>query len=261
MIENTLFRPAYIAAPFAAWQGGYLPDGSRDRLLVFENVKRARLLAAYGFRKEGIAPVYVHEQIEAGVFGNDGNPEDRERGLLAAATIAEAVALAGGELWLLELPDGSFSRGCEHERAAFERAARTVGAGYTIRTFKALSCYPDGVICTGVEHFAPPYDHALGEPKPDLDAGVCPPGAAFAVKLVSVKFEIHAADGSIAVHEGPLANFREVVGRVTDETLRVLSNLLQAAENAPPDDANRYADREALALACEAARKLLGLAS
>lgn len=212
MIENTLFRPAYIAAPFAAWAGLSEPNGA-CALTVAENVKRARTLAAYGFRKEGIAPVYVHEQIEAGVFGNDGNPEDRERGLLADAAIAEAVAIAGGELWLLELPDGTFSRGCEHERAAFERAARTVGVGYTIRTFKALSCYPDGVICTGVEHFAPPYDHALGEPEPDLDSGVCPLGAAFAVKLVSVKFEIHAADGSSATHEGPLTSVKELVAR------------------------------------------------
>jgi hypothetical protein len=199
VIENVTFRPAYLAAPFAPW-------GS---LSALDNTIRARTLARYAITKEGIAPVYVHEAVWLGAFGDESKPEERERGLRASLAIAEAVALAGGELWLLELPDGSFSSGCERERATFERAARGVGIGYTIRQFKALSCYPGGVICSGVEHFAPPYDHALGDPEPTASSA-CPPGAGFVVKIVSVKFEIHDAYGNVAKHEGPLEHMKEI---------------------------------------------------
>lgn len=198
--EFTPFRPAYLAAPFAPW-------GSLSSL---DNTIRARTLAHYAITKEGIAPVYVHEAVWLGAFGDESKPEERERGLQASLAIAEAVALAGGELWLLELPDGTFSNGCERERATFERAARGVGLGYTIRQFKSLSCYADGVICTGIEHFAPPYDHALGEPEALAPGEACPPGAGFVVKIKSVKFEIHDAFGNVAKHEGPLEHMKEI---------------------------------------------------
>lgn len=201
MIENVAFRPAYLAAPFRAW-------GS---LSALDNTIRVRTLAHHAIKNEQIAPVYVHEAVWLGAFGDDNKPDERERGMLASLAIAEAVALAGGELWLLELPDGTFSTGTERERGAFENAARSTGQRYTIRQFKAASCYPDGVICTGVQHFAKPYDHALGEPVPSDESRDV--AFAFKVTIESVKFTIHAADGSSATHEGPLASVKELVAR------------------------------------------------
>ena len=154
--ERAAFRVAYIAAPFAPWEGETTDPTVWGYLGVEDNLGRVRKLAAHAFRHEsGIAPVYIHEAIALGVYGNDENPEERERGLQAAALIAESIAVAGGELWLLELPNGRLSHGTAFEAAAFLRAAKRAGLVATVRRFKALSCYNDGVICLGIEHVFP----------------------------------------------------------------------------------------------------------
>jgi hypothetical protein len=236
--ETVAFRPAYLAAPFAA-----KPEFD---LSALDNTIRARSLAHFAIEREQIAPVYVHEAVWLGAFGDDNKPEDRERGLLASLAIAEAIAVAGGELWLLELPDGSLSHGVERELRAFVEAAHSAGHVATVRRWHSCAFSencpgfdlvstrhmrpndaPDpvdefgGVHCAGCAtvHGEPDYCPECGrrrrhpgEDEPQA-ASECPKGAEFAVKIVSCKFEVHAADGSVALHEGPLESLKAIIAR------------------------------------------------
>ena len=103
--------PIYIAAPYAP----------RPGLTTTENITRAHALARHAMRL-GYAPVVIHGAVQVGVFGNDDDPEERARGIEAACAIAAAIGRAGGELWLLVLPEGGLSSGCEREARAFESA-------------------------------------------------------------------------------------------------------------------------------------------
>jgi len=67
----------YIAAPY----GDPTPEG-RAR-----NTARARWLATVAHRM-GLAPVYVHDSIELGVFGDDTDPKSRAVGLDSACSLA-----------------------------------------------------------------------------------------------------------------------------------------------------------------------------
>ena len=115
-------RLVYVAAPLAPWKAQG-PDAAGYIVAIeqFEHVKRANKIARAAL-EAGYAPILVHNDVRAGVFGSDDVDADRERGLRACVATGEAVARAGGELWLLLLPDGTASHGCHTERAAFSRA-------------------------------------------------------------------------------------------------------------------------------------------
>lgn len=114
-------RLVYVAAPLAPWKAR--PPGASEYLTIeqFEHVKRANKIARAAL-EAGFAPILVHNDVRAGVFGSDDVDADRERGIACCVATVEAVARAGGELWLLLLPDGTASHGCHTERAAFSRA-------------------------------------------------------------------------------------------------------------------------------------------
>lgn len=101
---------AYIAAPY----GAPTAEGRA------ENTRRALALAALAVAW-GRAPICVHPLIEAGALGDDGLPADRERGIACCIAQVEAVARAGGELWLLLGDGGWISDGCRRELETWER--------------------------------------------------------------------------------------------------------------------------------------------
>ena len=70
----------------------------------------------------GYAPIVIHGAVQVGVYGDDADPPERARGIEAACAIAKAVGRAEGELWLLRLPGGGVSSGCDREARAFETA-------------------------------------------------------------------------------------------------------------------------------------------
>lgn len=81
--------PVYISAPYAA----PTPE------LRAWNAARASALARLAVA-EGYAPIVVHNDIEAGVFGDDGNEIDRELGLDCDLSLLRMVAShTGGQLW------------------------------------------------------------------------------------------------------------------------------------------------------------------
>ena len=80
---------------------------------------------------EGHAPLLVHREVRAGLYGRDEVPEERERGLRATRSLARMVGNAQGELWILQLPSGQISSGCVGERTSFVSGAlraRDMGA-------------------------------------------------------------------------------------------------------------------------------------
>ena len=103
----------YIAAPYAANEG----------LSIEENVQRAVALAEMAVF-EGYAPLFVHREVSAGLYGRDEVLEERERGLRATRALARMVGYAQGELWILQLPSGKISSGCdgEHDRFVYGAA-------------------------------------------------------------------------------------------------------------------------------------------
>jgi hypothetical protein len=110
----------YVAAPFAPNEG----------LSIEENVRRAVALAEMA-ASLGCAPLLVHREVRAGLYGRDEVPEERERGLRATRAIAQMVGYAQGELWILQLPSGQISSGCIGERTSFVSGAlraRDMGA-------------------------------------------------------------------------------------------------------------------------------------
>lgn len=100
--------PIYIAAP-------YRPVA---QMSILDNVWRAERLAAVA-RSHGHAPVCIHRAILAGMYGDDNDPTERDRGVALACAIAEAIGKAGGELWILLTPTGQISAGCAREASAF----------------------------------------------------------------------------------------------------------------------------------------------
>ena len=106
--------PVYIAAPFAPNEG----------LSISENVARAAALAALAV-EEGLAPIFIHREVATGLFGRDEVPEERARGLALTRRLAEVVGEAQGALWVLELPSGALSSGCEGVVEAFMAASVT----------------------------------------------------------------------------------------------------------------------------------------
>jgi hypothetical protein len=110
----------YIAAPYASNEG----------LSIEENVRRAVALAEMAVT-EGYAPLLVHREVHAGLYGRDEVMEERERGLRATRALARMVGYAQGDLWILQLPSGQISSGCIGERTSFVSGAlraRDMGA-------------------------------------------------------------------------------------------------------------------------------------
>lgn len=103
-----MITPVYIVAPFAPNEG----------LSVEDNVARAVALAAHAVTK-GMAPLLVHREVDAGLYGRDDIPEERARGLALTRRLAQAMGEARGALWVLELPSGRLSSGCAGEVEAF----------------------------------------------------------------------------------------------------------------------------------------------
>lgn len=112
----------YIAAPYAA----PTPEGRA------ENTRHAADLAALAVAW-GRAPICVHPLIRAGVFGDDDNPADRERGLACCVAQVEAVTRSGGERWILLRDDESMSEGCRRELEAWGRVG---GSSNRVRWFR-----------------------------------------------------------------------------------------------------------------------------
>ena len=113
----------YIAAPFVPNEG----------LSIEENVRRAVALAEMAVT-EGYAPLLVHREVRAGLYGRDEVMEERERGLRATRALARMVGYAQGDLWILQLPSGQISSGCVGERTSFVSGAlRARDMGATLR--------------------------------------------------------------------------------------------------------------------------------
>lgn len=102
---------AYICAPFAA----PTDEERRANVAVAMAMSRAALEA-------GRTPVVIHATIEAGGMGRDDVPEERRRGLEAAVSLAEAVAIGWGELWVCTARNGGLSTGMVYEVVAFVKA-------------------------------------------------------------------------------------------------------------------------------------------
>jgi hypothetical protein len=112
-----MHTPVYIAAPFAPNEG----------LSIEENIARAVALAEQAV-EEGFAPILVHREVALGLYGRDEIPEERARGLALTRRLAEVVGSVRGAMWVLELPSGRLSSGCEGEVEAFMAAAWNAGA-------------------------------------------------------------------------------------------------------------------------------------
>ena len=94
----------YVAAPFS--------DASPT--IRAWHVARAVLLARLAMAC-GLAPVEPHTSIAAGVYGDDSNPEQRARGMVATRQIAALVMSGGGKMWALLRDDYSMSDGVRDE--------------------------------------------------------------------------------------------------------------------------------------------------
>ena len=105
----------YIAAPYAANEG----------LSIEENEQRAVVLAELA-AAQGYTPLFVHREVGMGLYGRDEVPEERERGLRSTRMLAQTVGYAQGELWMLRLPSGRWSTGCEGERIGFILGAQAL---------------------------------------------------------------------------------------------------------------------------------------
>lgn len=117
--------PVYICAPYSA----PAPEG---RAL---NVDRARALAELAVRV-GLAPICIHGDIAAGVFGDDADPAQRARGLEAACALVAACPA----MWIASVPDAPFapweprlSPGMEQEmQVAQALGHRMMGAPWSV---------------------------------------------------------------------------------------------------------------------------------
>jgi len=82
--------PVYIAAPY----------GDPDPQIRAWHTARAACIARIAVLA-GHAPIIVHNDIEAGVFGDDGTPADREAGLDCCLAMVRIVAAGYGSFWEL----------------------------------------------------------------------------------------------------------------------------------------------------------------
>lgn len=98
----------YIAGPF----------GDPSPTVRAWHVARASLLGRLALEC-GHAPVVVHPSIAAGVYGDDADPAQRERGLRAALEVMRGC----DEMWVLLRDDGTKSDGVRAERRAWNLAA------------------------------------------------------------------------------------------------------------------------------------------
>jgi len=135
-------KTVYIAAQYGA-------ATAEERA---RNAARARWLATVAHRM-GLAPVYVHDAIEVGVFGDDADPKARNAGLASATAIAASCLLfwaadadyAGQRINLTLAP--RFSAGVNAELEAWEAAhpkGRPVAYNWTRwRDYAAFSLRED----------------------------------------------------------------------------------------------------------------------
>lgn len=98
----------YIAGPYAA-------PTAEERA---ENVRRVGVLSRHAVAL-GLVPVSVHAAVEAGHFGRDDVPEEREVGLQAACRLAAWVGESGGHFWFIRKDDGYKSDGTRREFNAY----------------------------------------------------------------------------------------------------------------------------------------------
>lgn len=103
--------PVYIAAPYGA------PTAELRTL----NTQRAVLLAKVAHRL-GLLPICQHPLIDAGVFGDDGTPRQREAGIQASlAAMGMVLRHTGGRLWVLEAAHMKLSPGTKREVDAWRK--------------------------------------------------------------------------------------------------------------------------------------------
>lgn len=100
-------RVIYIAGPL----GADCPEG------IAENIRMAELLGSIA-AKWGYAPIVVHSNAER-LYGQDGDPLARDRGITADLAIVRVVAQEAGGLWIRLRPDGSLSTGTGKELQDF----------------------------------------------------------------------------------------------------------------------------------------------
>ena len=86
----------------------------------------------------GHAPVVVHPSIAAGVYGDDADPRERERGLRAALEVMDGC----GHLWALLRDDGTMSSGTAEEWRLFRAPAFRQAETWARWRFKVKQCAP-----------------------------------------------------------------------------------------------------------------------
>lgn len=103
----------YIAGAYAAPTA----DGVR------RNVQRATALGQLA-ALEGLAPLVPHALGWCSVYGSqtEEDPSVRTRAVESGESLARAVAVARGELWVILRDDGTASAGVQRECAAFRSA-------------------------------------------------------------------------------------------------------------------------------------------
>lgn len=131
-------RFVYIAAPYRA-------ATSAERA---ENVRRAGVLSRLALHLK-FAPVCVLAAVEAGHFGRDGVPEDREEGLNAATALCRMVAKQRGQLWIIMRDDGTLSEGCRREEVAYNCAVAREAQWVLVKTWAAWDLYNRRVLEAG----------------------------------------------------------------------------------------------------------------
>jgi hypothetical protein len=110
-------RPIYISAPYGA------PTASERAW----NTARAALLARLVVLEGKGAPILVHTDIEAGVYGDDGTPADRAIGLDCDLSMLRAVSLHGaGSVYELLTDEGERTSGMRAERVFWVQVAGAV---------------------------------------------------------------------------------------------------------------------------------------
>jgi hypothetical protein len=108
-------RLCYIVGPFAGQ--GETPAARKAQEAI--NVNRACFVGHILWKYRNYAPIVPHA-IGTMVYGDDHDPEVRERSIESGEVMARGAALAGGSFFALRRDDGIISDGTARELRAFE---------------------------------------------------------------------------------------------------------------------------------------------
>lgn len=110
VVQPPRARFCYVAGPFAG--------STREE--VARNVHRAAMLGRYMLDTYGWVPIVVHPSIQAGVYGDDSVPEQRDYGIAAVSHILNLVASQDGVVVVIARDDGALSAGTQRELDALK---------------------------------------------------------------------------------------------------------------------------------------------